>query len=168
MSAEEIQNQGSREMPEFVRRGLVRVKSGNLYLRAAYRVLWMREEHPDWAIVTSVEHADYQAGYIVFKAVILDAEGRVLSTAHAEERRERVPMVEAAETAAISRALGLCGYGTEFGEFDEGDLPTNGDGAAPPPATGAGPINTGKEQCPSCFALPGKAHLKTCKLAKSA
>ena len=55
-----------REMPEFVKKGLIRVSGGQMYLKAPYRVLWMRSEHKDWSIVTSIEFADYEKGFDTF------------------------------------------------------------------------------------------------------
>src|SRR5579859_1473218 len=75
-------DQGSRTMPDFVKRGLIRVQGGLLYLKAPYRVLWMREEHPDWSVVTSIEYADWEKGFAVVRAVIMDGDGRILATAH--------------------------------------------------------------------------------------
>lgn len=124
MSAETIlsvvtSDQGSRVMPDFVKKGLIVVNGGESYLKAAYRVLWLREEHPDWSIVTSVVYADYEKGFVVMQATVMDASGRVLATAHSEESRGKLPYVKKAEMGAIARALGLCGYGTQFGEMDE-------------------------------------------------
>lgn len=112
-------DQGSRPMPEFVKRGLINVQGGQQYLKAAYRVLWMRDEHPDWSIVTSVIYADYDKGFCVMQATVLDGNGRVMATAHSEEPRGKLPYLKKAETGAIARALGLCGYGTIFGDMDE-------------------------------------------------
>jgi hypothetical protein len=162
----ETQNCGSRPMPEFVRKGVVRVSSGNLYLKAAYRVLWLREEHPDWSIHTAIEYADWQQGFVVVKAVIMDAEGKVIATAHAEESRGRLPFVRKAETGAIARALGLCGYGTEFGELDEEETEAQ---VAPREGKAAGngkqAVNTGDTQCSVCHAPAGKLHAKGCTAA---
>jgi hypothetical protein len=95
---------------------------GKAYLPVAARVLWARGEHPDWSIVT--EHVDI-AGKTYMRATVA-TDGSILATAHKlidPERRgpgARYP-VESAETGAIGRALGLCGYGTLAGDLDEGD-----------------------------------------------
>lgn len=173
---------GARPMPEFVKRGLVRVKSGNLYLKAPYRVIWFRSENPTWSIVTTVEYADYERGFVVMKAAIYDGEGRTMATAHAEEQRGGpVSFLRKAETNAIARALGLCGYGTEFGEFEEEDVPETGQTgtayarAEPSRAeTGTGRaaggkvkvINQSGVQCPKCHAPDGAAHTATCPMTK--
>ncbi len=176
MSSETLEtppaDQGSRTMPEFVKRGLIRVQGGLLYLKAPYRVLWMREEHPDWAIVTSIEYADYEKGFAVVRAVIMDGDGRIMATAHSEESRGKLPYLKKAETGAIARALALCGYGTQFGELEdvEGTDSLSGElmggagrgGNAAGAALGA-PWN-GPGACPSCRAPDGKKHASGCKL----
>src|SRR5437870_3561011 len=105
MAEIEIGEQGARPMPAHVRKGLVTVKDGGLYLKAAYRVLWMREEHPEWSLITTIEYADYEAGFAVLKAVIIDESGRTLATAHSEESRGKLPYLKKAETGAIARVL---------------------------------------------------------------
>lgn len=163
-------DQGSRAMPEFVKRGLIRVQGGLLYLKAPYRVLWMREEHPDWSIVTSIVYADWEKGFAVVQATIMDAEGRVMATAHCEESRGKLPFLRKAETGAIARALALCGYGTQFGELDDEE---SGDGASwdtgggagrgTNGASGGGALWNGPGACPSCRAPAGKKHASSCK-----
>ncbi len=163
-------DQGSRTMPDFVKRGLIRVQGGLLYLKAPYRVLWMREEHPDWSIVTSIEYADYEKGFAVMRAVIMDGEGRILATAHSEESRGKLPYLRKAETGAIARALALCGYGTQFGELDDEE---GGDGSQGDPMGGPGRSTNGNAAigalwngpgaCPSCRAPAGKKHASGCK-----
>ena len=54
-----------REMPDFVKKGLIQVQGGQLYLKASHRVLWMRSEHKDWSITTSIEYADWEKGFAV-------------------------------------------------------------------------------------------------------
>lgn len=168
MSETEIANQGCREMPDFVKKGLVRMQGGLLYLKAPYRVLWMRDEHPDWAIVTSVVYADYEKGFVVMQATIMDGNGRVLATAHSEENRGKLPFVKKAEMGAIARALGLCGYGTQFGELDDEELADSpqDDRLAERPQNGATPqggaINNTDSPCSLCHCPPGKKHAKSC------
>lgn len=174
-----MSDQGSRAMPDFVRKGLIRVQGGTLYLKAPYRVLWMREEHPDWSIVTSIEYADWEKGFAVIRAVIMDGEGRMLATAHAEESRGKLPFLRKAETGAIARALALCGYGTIFGEINEEEFeggasadpmaaPTraaNGRGSLGEGEPGmlAGTVNNSPQQCASCKAPAGKKHASNCR-----
>ena len=60
---------------------------------------------------------------VVMKAVIKDATGRVIATAHKKETEAGFPdYIEKAETGAIGRALAMCGYGTlQAPEFDESE-----------------------------------------------
>lgn len=93
---------------------------GKDYLQVAHRLVWFREEHPDWSIETEfLSQTDQSA---VCKATIKDANGRVIATSHKEESSKDFAMGhrEKAETGSIGRALALCGYGTQFEpEFDE-------------------------------------------------
>lgn len=96
---------------------------GKDYLPVAARVLWARQEHDDWSIITEPAQI---GDAVLMRATILDGGGRVLATAHKAIRpggKGAVGMypVEAAETGAIGRALGLCGYGTLAGDLGEDD-----------------------------------------------
>lgn len=94
---------------------------GKDYLPVAYRLVWIREERPDWGIETEfVSQSDQSA---IAKATIKDATGRIIATAHKEESAKDFPMGhrEKAETGAVGRALGMAGFGTQFEpDFDEG------------------------------------------------
>ena len=94
---------------------------GKLYLQVAHRLVWFREEQPDWSILTSIVHHDEKRS--VVRAQILDQEGRVLSEGTKSETAQGFPdHLEKSETGAIGRALALLGYGTQFApEFDEGE-----------------------------------------------
>lgn len=94
---------------------------GKDYLQVAHRLVWFREEHPDWSIETEYVALTDQSAFA--KAVIRDQSGRIISTSHKEESLKDFPMGyrEKAETGAIGRALALCGYGTQFEpDLDEG------------------------------------------------
>jgi len=91
------------------------------YLQVAQRLVWFREDHPDWSIKTqmlerSPEHA-------LFKAEIYDEKSNLISTAHKQEQVQHwADFIEKAETGSVGRALANCGYGTQFApELDEGD-----------------------------------------------
>jgi hypothetical protein len=94
---------------------------GKEYLEVKYRLVWFREEHPDWSIET--ESTSGAQDYMVMKATIKDQSGRVLATAHKREDQKHFPdFMEKAETGAIGRALALVGYGTQFApEIEEGE-----------------------------------------------
>jgi hypothetical protein len=91
------------------------------YLEVKYRLVWFREEHPDWSIETEFLSVTEQNAYA--KATIKDESGRIISTSHKFESLRGFPdFMEKAETGAIGRALALIGYGTQFcaDELDEG------------------------------------------------
>lgn len=94
---------------------------GKDYLQVAHRLVWFREEKPDWTIKTSF--VSISADYAIAKAEILTAQGLLVATAHkSEDKKGFFDFIEKAETGAIGRALALCGYGTQFcaEELDEG------------------------------------------------
>jgi hypothetical protein len=94
---------------------------GKDYLEVKYRLVWFREEHPDWSIETEIKRNDNET---VSKATIRDTSGRIMAQAHkVEDKQGFNDHTEKSETGAIGRALALCGYGTQFcaDELDEGD-----------------------------------------------
>jgi hypothetical protein len=95
---------------------------GGEYLEVKYRLVWFREDHPDWAIETKLMSVDQDSAYA--RATVKDEKGRVIATSHKFESRSGfADFMEKAETGAIGRALALIGYGTQFcaDEFDEGE-----------------------------------------------
>jgi len=95
---------------------------GKDYMMVHQRLIWFREEHPNWSIETEfVILSDKGA---TAKATIKDDAGKVIATAHKQENTEGFnDFMEKAETGAIGRALLLCGYGTAFAaiDLDEGE-----------------------------------------------
>lgn len=94
---------------------------GKEYLEVKYRLVWFREDHPDWAIETELISVTDVSAYA--KATIRDEKARIIATSHKFERIQGFPdFIEKAETGAIGRALALIGYGTQFcaDELDEG------------------------------------------------
>ena len=95
---------------------------GKDYLQVAWRLVWLRDEHPDYGINTDALTIDEE--HAIFKAVITDANGIQLSTGHgSESKRDFGDFIEKAETKAVGRALAMLGYGTQFAadELDEGE-----------------------------------------------
>lgn len=95
---------------------------GKEYLEVKFRLVWFREEHPDWSIETTLLSVTPESAYA--RAEIKDEQRRVVATSHKYEDRKGFPdFIEKAETGAIGRALALCGYGTQFcaDELDEGE-----------------------------------------------
>lgn len=92
---------------------------GKDYLETRYRIQWFRAEHPRGTITTEVINYDP----VLIKATITDGDGAVLATGHAGAKDTPGAVwsgraVEKAETAAIGRALGHAGYGTQFMDSD--------------------------------------------------
>lgn len=96
---------------------------GKDYLPVAWRLVWFREEHPDWGIVTEPIQVDTEKGIAVFKATVQNVEGKAIGTGtKSETARGFADFIEKAETGAIGRALAVCGYGTQFEpELEEGE-----------------------------------------------
>jgi hypothetical protein len=94
---------------------------GKDYLEVKWRLVWFRQEHPDWGISTQIVEHNVEKRYAVVKATITDATGRVVAEGtKMEDAKGFADYLEKAETGAIGRALGILGYGTQFApEFDE-------------------------------------------------
>ncbi len=94
---------------------------GKDYLPVAWRIAWLRNEHPDWAIQSELVHIDYEKREAVFKATVLDTERKLVGTGYGSETaRDFADFIEKAETKAVGRALAVCGFGTQFApELDE-------------------------------------------------
>lgn len=98
---------------------------GKDYLQVAWRLVWFRDAEdgfPGHGIETELlEHGD---DWAVFRARIVDPNGRVLSTGHgSESKKDFGDYLEKAETKAVGRALAMLGFGTQFAadELDEGE-----------------------------------------------
>jgi hypothetical protein len=94
---------------------------GKAYLTVAQRLIWFREERPDWSI--DVSFIKLEDSYAIAKAVICDQSGKQISAGHKrEDKTHFADFIEKSETGAIGRALALCGYGTQFAseDLDEG------------------------------------------------
>ena len=94
---------------------------GKDYLQVMWRLVWFREDHPDWCIDTICQEQDQE--HAVFKCVICDENGIQKSSGHgSESKRDFGDFMEKAETKAVGRALAMLGYGTQFApDLDEGD-----------------------------------------------
>lgn len=172
-----------RRMPIALKRHLVKLQGGKYYLPAAYRLVWFRDECPDWGIHTQLIEGGYQAGFATVQATISSPDGRVVASGMKTESRDDFPAgwVEKAETGAIARALAVAGFGTQFAPEleDDGSRPADTPrrlmlreeprptaSAAPRAGSGgllpAGAIWEGPGQCPRCHAPEGKRHVKPC------
>lgn len=93
---------------------------GKDYLMVCYRLVWFREEHPDWTIKT--ECVDMNEKSCLFRAEIYNASTLVSIGHKREDKAHFGDYEEKAETGAIGRALAHCGYGTQFApDIHEGE-----------------------------------------------
>jgi hypothetical protein len=107
-----------------VKRYLIKVQGGRYYLPVAARLVWFRDEHPDWRVETEPLEIDVERGVAIFRARVMDEQGNVLATGTKMETREGfADWIEKAETGAIGRALAVAGFGTQFApELSEGGV----------------------------------------------
>lgn len=97
---------------------MIRVQGNKMYLSVAGRLVWFRQEHEDWGIVTAIVEINHEKQYAIFRTTIYDADGRMRATATKKEDVKGFgDYIEKAETGSIGRALNLCGFGTD--DMDE-------------------------------------------------
>jgi hypothetical protein len=102
--------------------GIVNIR-GKEYQTVALRVQKFREQHPDWSIITALISRDAET--VVMLASVMNEQGRIVATGHAEEFRSASQInstsaLENCETSAIGRALAAAGFGgTEFASANE-------------------------------------------------
>lgn len=91
------------------------------YLQVKWRLVWFREEHPDWCINTDLIAWDKEKQLAVLKASILEPSGHTVSTGYGSESiKDFGDYLEKAETKAVGRALAMLGFGTQFApDLDE-------------------------------------------------
>jgi hypothetical protein len=94
---------------------------GKDYLQVAHRLIWFREEKPDWSIITKATH--FTQDFAVVEASIEDTTGRVIATANKMQTAKGFPggYLEKAEAGAVGRALAFLGYGTAMAQELEED-----------------------------------------------
>ncbi len=101
---------------------LIQLK-GKDYLQVQHRVMWFKDTHPKGQILTEVVSLDP----VVMKATVTDNNANVIATGHGSAMPKANAVwsgreLEKAETAAVGRALGLAGFGTQFtGDFADGE-----------------------------------------------
>ena len=97
---------------------------GKEYKTVALRVNEFRDEFAD-AMGITTEIIEANDKIVIMKASIINPEGFVVGTGHAEEQRNstminKTSALENCETSAIGRALAACGFaGTEYASANE-------------------------------------------------
>jgi hypothetical protein len=110
------------------KRHVIKIRGGAEYLPVSARLIWFREEHPDWGIVTEIIEINNDEKYAIFRATIFNEEGRVIASATKKEDIKGFgDYIEKAETGSVGRALAMCGYGAQF----EPDLASGNSNSAP-------------------------------------
>jgi hypothetical protein len=95
---------------------------GRDYLEVKWRLVWLREVHPDATIITEIlNHNPAEEWCVVRATVVIPNGGSATGMALQRPTKIAVDYVANCETSAIGRALGALGFGTQFApEFDQG------------------------------------------------
>ena len=81
---------------------------GKDYLQVMWRLVWFREDHPNYGLDTVLLESD--ENHAVFTAKITDETGRPLCSGHgSESTRDFGDYLEKAEPKAVGRALAMLG-----------------------------------------------------------
>ena len=88
---------------------------GKEYAEVAQRVTAFRKIEPNGTILTEMIYNEN--GTCIFRASIIDSDGKTLAVGHACEREDvgninKLSHIENCETSAVGRALGFCGIGS--------------------------------------------------------
>lgn len=87
--------------------------SGSDYLEVKWRLVWLRDRHPDATVATElIEHEPGKSA--VFKAAVQTGSGGGATGYGMETAGDFRDYLEKAETKAIGRALAALGFGTQF------------------------------------------------------
>jgi hypothetical protein len=96
---------------------------GKDYLEAKWRLVWLRDEHPDAIIETQHIDLDLERNHAIFRATVTIPGGGSATGYGSESSKDFGDFIEKAETKALARALAALGYGTQFtgDELAEGE-----------------------------------------------
>ncbi len=67
------------------KRHLIKVQGGRTYLPVSARIVWFRQEHPDWSIETEAVEINHEKQYAIFRARICDGDGKLMATGTKKE-----------------------------------------------------------------------------------
>jgi len=92
---------------------------GRDYLEVKWRLLWLRNQHPEARITTEIVQHNEENGFALFRAEVDVPNGGKSTGWGSETVRDFHDYIEAAETKALGRALAALGFGTQFcSDFD--------------------------------------------------
>ena len=93
------------------------------YLPVAWRLVWLRDQHPAALIETQHIELDLERNHAIFRATVTIPDGGTATGYGSETARDFGDFIEKAETKAIGRALAALGFGTQFtgDELAEGE-----------------------------------------------
>lgn len=114
----ESQDQGAAESGPFnPAKYLVNLNGRGEYLEVKWRLVWLRDKHPEALIETElIRLGDHEA---VFKATITIPNGGSATGFGSETAGDFRDFLEKAETKAIGRACAALGFGTQFSQDHE-------------------------------------------------
>ncbi len=92
-------------------RHLTRI-NGAEYLEVKWRLVWLREQHPNAIVETTLHAADDRQA--IFKATVSIPGGGSATGWGSESPNDFRDFLEKAETKALGRALAALGFGTQF------------------------------------------------------
>jgi len=105
------------------------------YLEAKWRLVWAKEEHPDWRIfpqVTLFPASENSIPESALASVEIWEGDKVIAREFGYcEKKDFARFVEKAITTALGRALALLGYGTQWAQEFEEDLVEEGTSDSP-------------------------------------
>ena len=89
---------------------------GKEYAEVPQRIKAFRMVYPDGSIQTEI--ISLVDGVCTMKATILNDNGEIIGTGHAQEKEtgsyiNKTSYIENCETSAVGRALGMCGFGID-------------------------------------------------------
>lgn len=97
--------------------------SGKDYLEVKWRLVWLRDQHPNASIVVEHVDIDVERGHAIFRSTVSIPDGGSATEYGSESAKDFRDYIEKAATKATGRALAALGFGTQFtgDELAEGD-----------------------------------------------
>lgn len=90
------------------------------YLEVTWRLVWLREEHPDAVIRQELVDHDKKAMWALFKTAVEIPGGGSAEAYGSESAQDFGDYIEKAATKSLGRALATLGYGTTFSAYEFG------------------------------------------------